>query len=361
MSNISSLYVPPAGPLDADVMLVGEAPGADEEAEGAPFVGMAGQFMERYISRAGYPWSQVFRTNLSKNRPKGNKFVLLNDTPELEAGLKELSEEIEKVNPNLIVSAGAWPMYYLTGLTATKGKPGTGITNWRGSIVEGSGQFVPAMEGRKVLISYHPSYVMRPQGFGNHPVFFVDLKKIPGEAGFPEIKRPYYHSYIDPANLILLAKEMMRSEWLTVDIETFGNSLACIGFADSVERGLCITYECPGGWEAAQMLLAGDQKKIFQYGAFDINYLHHHYGWVTNGYAYDTYIAAANLMPELPKGLDFLTSIYTPFPYYKTDRKTWKQAGDQRILWEYNIKDVIATHWVAMEQMKELETLYEAA
>jgi uracil-DNA glycosylase family 4 len=341
-------------------MLVGEAPGRDEEAEGEPFVGKAGQFISRYFGRAGVPWPQVYRANLCPYRPHKNKFETLLGTDELQEGLKLLSDTIEKVDPNLIVAAGNWPMWYLTGQKspAQRSKPGSGITSWRGSIMPGIGDFVPAAEGRKVLITYHPAYIIRPQGFGWHPVFFIDLQKIKKEMGFPEIKYPEYDSLIDPPNAIEVAEDMMESDWLTIDIETFGDSLACVGITDSIERGLCITFENPGGWFPARALLKSKAKKIFQYGAFDVNYMKHFYDWDTKNYAFDTYIAAANLMPEFPRGLDFLTSIYTPFPFYKEERKTWKNTGEMSSLWDYNIKDIIATHWIAMEQMKELEGLY---
>jgi hypothetical protein len=295
-------------------------------------------------------------------RPYKNKFEQLLGSNALSNGLEDLSKAIEEVNPNLIVATGNWPMYYLTGHTATKGKAGTGITSWRGSVVLGVGDHVPAAEGRKVLITYHPAYIIRPGGFGWHPIFFLDLKRVPIEALSPELQYPEYEMHIDPPDLHRIAHEMSKSEWLTVDIETFGNSIACVGFADSTKRGLCITFENIEGLKVAQDLLANEQRKIFQYGAFDINWMWYHYKWVVNGYlggrGFDTYIASANLLAEFPRGLDFLTSIYTPYPYYKTERKTWKQTGDMTTLWEYNIKDVICTHWIAMDQMKELEALY---
>jgi len=349
--------VPAFGPKDADVMVVGEAPGADEERLGVPFVGKAGQLIERYMSRAGYPWPKVYRTNLSKHRPPKNQFVAL-DPDLLKEGLLELSSEIREVNPNIIVAFGNWPMYYLTNCTGARGKAGTGISNWRGSIVEGSSLHIPSAKGKKVLITYHPAYIIRPGGFGWHTVFLTDLKKIAKEHEFPEVVYPQYESLIDPPGDSDLRKELGQAEWLSVDIETFGNSLACVGFADSKKRGVCVTYQNPNGWDTAIELLASPAKKIFQYGAFDINYLDHFYQWETKNYAFDTYIATANLLPELPRGLDFLTSIYTPFPFYKEERKTWKETGDMTSLWEYNVKDIIATYWIAMEQMKELGELY---
>lgn len=353
--QVGDAYVPSVGPLDAKVMIVGEAPGKDEEVAGEPFVGKSGQFLERYLNRCGIKRKEVYLTNVCKFRPKGNKFEQLLGTKELQDGILELEHEIQRMpNLNLITSVGNWPMYYTTGCTAEKGKAGTGITSWRGSVVNGTG---PAL-GKKVLITYHPAFIIRPQGFGNHPIFLNDLRRIKQEWDFPELIYPKFDIYIDPPNLEELAREMMQSEWLTVDIETFGKELACVGFADSVKRGLCITCNNEHGWDIARMMLAGPQKKIFQFGAFDINYLFWFYGWEVVNYAYDTYIAAANLMPEFPRGLDFLVSMYTPFPFYKEERKTWKNTGNLQILWTYNIKDVIGTHWTAMEQMGELKELY---
>ena len=358
MRKVHPNYVPPSGPLDADVMVVGEAPGEQEVANGEPFVGEAGQLISRYFGRAKYPWEKVFKTNLCKYRPADNKFTNLIGTEELTKGLAELSEEIERVNPNVIVSCGAWPLYYLTSLKADRGKPGSGISSWRGSVVAGSMEHVPSAAGRKILITFHPAYIIRPSGFANHPVFYLDIKRVPLEAQSKSFNYPSYDALIDPPNARGIAADMMTSEWLTVDIETFGNTLACVGFADSRERGMCLTYENPEGWELSKILLASKVKKNFQFGVFDINYLWWHYGWETNNYAFDTYIAAANLMPEFRKRLEFLTSIYTPMPYYKTDRKKWKESGNQEILWQYNIKDCIAQHWIMEEQVQELEELY---
>jgi len=156
---------------------------------------------------------------------------------------------------------------------------------------------------------------------------------------------------------------MQGADFVSCDIETFGpGELACVGFADSDSRGLCITCQCVGGFDIAQTLYESPVPKIFQYGTYDTSFLRHFYGWEVGGYydgvGFDTYVAAATLMPEFPRGLDFLTSIYTDFPYYKEERKVWKKDGDLMTLWKYNIKDIIATYITAMEQMKELKELF---
>lgn len=358
MSRIGKIRVDHEGPEDAKVIIIGEAPGAEEEREGRPFVGRAGQFLERYLGRVGMRREDVYLANVCQYRPKGNKFHHLIGSDELAEGLDVLSKTIQRIKPNLIISLGAWPMYYITGNTAQNGKPGTGVHNWRGSVVPAVDDHIDGIAGIKTLITLHPAYIVRPQGFGYHPLFHLDLQKGARESRSPDLFSPEYEEYINPPNVWDIVDDMYDAEWLTVDIETFGNSLACIGITDSTDRGLCITFEFNIGWEPAIKLLENNSKKIFQYGTFDINYLQKFYGIKVNNFAFDTFIAAANLAPEFPRGLDFLASIYTDFPFYKEERKVWKQQGEMMTLWQYNIKDIIATHDIAMQQMEELEALY---
>lgn len=357
-------------------MIVGEAGGKEEEEQRRPFAPRehgrmnAGTLLTRYLQdRLGIQRSDVFLTNVGKYRPHGNEFKHYLNTPQLEDGLTELKEEIKRVDPNIIVAAGGWALYYLTGRTGAnkagrEDKPGTGIMSWRGSVLPCS--LVP---GKKVLASLHPAFLLRPgssgrtarNNWGWHPVFLHDLKRAKKESAFPDIRYPQYESIIDPPSDVLedLVKEMRHSEWCSMDIETFpNNTVSCIGFTDRVDRGLCLTYKNEVWKDAAQDIMSGPSRKIFQYGTFDTTFLKRFPRLQTTNFAFDTYIAAASLMPEFPRGLDFLASIYTDFPYYKTDRKVWKERGDMRVLWEYNIKDVIATLMIALEQMKELTELF---
>lgn len=363
MPRLGKTYVPSEGNEQAKIMLVGEAPGVDEERQRRPFIGASGELLMRYLGRQRIFRHEVFLTNLCKYRPEKNKFQNALDSAELESGLEELKEEIERVQPNVIIALGNWPLYFLTGQCGTKNNkpsPGTGIANYRGSILPNT--LVP--DGPKVLATYHPAFIVRPQGFSMHPVFDLDLRRAKEQSTFPEIRYPIYESHINPddATLQRLMDEMVESKIISVDIETFGQTLACVGFTSSYDWGLCLTFEDSRSWEASEYLLRTKTPKMFQFGAFDINWLLNFYGWETRGYGegegWDTYIAAASLMPEFPRGLDFLTSIYTPFPYYKTERKSWKESGDLNTLWEYNIKDVIATLMIGTEQAKELKEVW---
>jgi uracil-DNA glycosylase family 4 len=344
MANISSTYVPDEGPDDARILFVGEAPGEDETSERRPFVGRSGQFLERYMGRVGLERDSVKLANLCHYQPPNNQFGKLLGSSELLEGLGELDRTIERVNPNIIIALGNWSNYYLTGNTSEKGGPGTGIMSWRGSVVPGVGTHIPSAEGRKIITTFHPTFVVRAEGFGYHPIFRLDLAKAVRHSSTRDIVYPQYHALIDPPNVWDVVKEMEQAEWLSVDIETFGNRMACCGFADSEGRAMCITTNNPEGFTPAQSLLTSKAKKIFQFGTFDVNYLWKYYSIETRNFTFDTYIAASNLMPEFSKGLAFLASIYTDFPYYKEDRKVWKATGDLSTLWQYNLKDCIATY-----------------
>lgn len=357
--KIGSTRVPFIGDENADIMLVGEAPGKDEVREGEPFVGKSGNLLTRYIERHNVRRDEVYLANLCKYRPKGNKFYHLLNSTELEIGLAELTEAIEEVDPNVIIALGNWPLYYLTGQTGSTGKKGTGVTNWRGSVLPCS-----LTPGKKVFVTYHPAFIARPTGFKWNPVFHHDLGRAIEQASFPEIRYPNYDVYIDPPKDVLheLAEEMGSADFLSVDIENFpGGKLSCIGFADSADRALVLTFQRQiDNWPVAEYLLRSEAGKIFQFGKYDIDFLNWFYDWPTHNYSWDTYIASATIMPEFPRGLDFLASVYTDFPYYKEERKTWKQTQNLNDLWQYNAKDVIATYTIAMKQMDEIEQLFGA-
>jgi uracil-DNA glycosylase len=348
--KINSTYVPSDGPKHCDIMCVGEAPGKDEEREGRPFVGRAGNVVNCFFAdRLGLTRDQFYMTNLGKYRPYKNDFRHYLDTPQLEEGLKELREEIEQVKPKVIIAMGNWPLYFLTGKTNDKGEPGKGIGNWRGSVLPNT--FIEG--GPKVLASYHPAFLLRNWKW--HPVCYQDWERANEETAFPEIRYPEYDLLVDPPDVEDVVREMAGAEFLECDIETFRDqTIACVGFCDRLDRTLVLTFKNPAWREYTEILLSSSAKKIFQFGAFDINFLWRFYRIRTVGYYFDTYVAAATITPEFPRGLDFLTSIYTRLPYYKVERKEWKKTMDMNVLWSYNGKDNISEFTIAMKQMEEL-------
>ena len=359
------------GPDNYSLLLVGEAPGAEEIGQGRPFIGKSGQLLRRYLARQGceVPPDDVKFANLCKYRPKGNKFNLLLQTDELQEGLSDLREEIDRARPKAIVALGGWPMYYLTGVAGRKqGKeiPGSGIRLYRGSILPGH----DAIHNTKVICSYHPAYIERDWKW--NPVFFMDLQRAAQDRFFPELRYTDYDEFIDPPadELHTLVEESIQARWVAQDIETFpGGRFSCVGWAyrrpsTGKLAGVCITYKRPDLWREAQRIWESPAPKIFQFGTYDVPFMWKFYNWRVGGFydgiGWDTYLGAANLLPDFPRGLDFQCSIFTRFPYYKTERKVWKEKGDMTILWKYNIKDCVATYEIGEKQMGLVGELYSA-
>jgi len=99
--------VPGEGPEDAEVMLVGEAPGFHEDQQGRPFVGAAGQFLEELLESIGLTREDVFITNVIKCRPPGNRDPLPREIKSCEP---YLDRQIELIQPTVVVTLGRFSM-----------------------------------------------------------------------------------------------------------------------------------------------------------------------------------------------------------------------------------------------------------
>jgi uracil-DNA glycosylase family 4 len=131
------------GDPNARLMFVGEGPGADEDAQGLPFVGRAGQLLNNMITAMGLKREQVYICNVVKCRPPGNR------TPEPEEAntcSPFLFKQIDVVRPQVIVALGATAATYLLG----QRQPLAGL---RGR--------VHAFRGTQLIVTYHPAFLLR--------------------------------------------------------------------------------------------------------------------------------------------------------------------------------------------------------
>jgi uracil-DNA glycosylase, family 4 len=131
------------GNLQAELMFVGEAPGADEDAQGFPFVGRAGQLLTKIIESIGFKREDVFIGNINRCRPPGNRQPTL---PEAHTCRPFLLREIAVVRPKVIVVMGNTAMH---NLLDTK----VGITKMRGNFQD--------YFGVKVMPTFHPAFLLR--------------------------------------------------------------------------------------------------------------------------------------------------------------------------------------------------------
>ena len=133
------------GSRQAKLFIVGEAPGADEDAQGEPFVGRAGQLLNAMLAAIGLQREQVYIANILKCRPPGNR----DPKPEEVASCSAyLDRQIELVAPRLILAIGRVAAQNLLGVSTPIGK-------LRGHEYRHPGSAVP------VLITYHPAYLLR--------------------------------------------------------------------------------------------------------------------------------------------------------------------------------------------------------
>jgi uracil-DNA glycosylase len=127
----------------ADLVFVGEGPGADEDAEGLPFVGRAGQLLNKMIQFVGMKREEVYICNVVKCRPPGNRTPL---PDEIEMCSPFLLRQIRTIKPRLVCCLGAPAVKTLLGVKE-------GITKIRGRLYD--------FQGTKALPTFHPAYVLR--------------------------------------------------------------------------------------------------------------------------------------------------------------------------------------------------------
>jgi len=135
--------VPGVYPTGADVLLIGEAPGAQEDASGVPFVGKAGQVLDAVLGAAGLPRERVAVANVLKCRPPGNRKP---KRAEMATCTPWLDRQLQLIDPVLVVTLGGTAAEWALG-------SGTKIASARAVAHE--------FRGRALLVTYHPSAAIR--------------------------------------------------------------------------------------------------------------------------------------------------------------------------------------------------------
>lgn len=167
----------------ARLMLVGEAPGYEEERQGEPFVGPAGQLLTRILGAMGLQRSDVYISNVCKFRPSmGENQGTANRAPspeELTACLPLIMAEIRAIQPTCIVCLGG---------SSAKGLLGTqqGVNALRGRWME--------CQGVPVRVTYHPSYLLRNEALSARRALWEDMLEVMERLGMPvsEKQRNYF-------------------------------------------------------------------------------------------------------------------------------------------------------------------------
>lgn len=368
----------PEGPIPARIMLVGEAPGFDEERLGRPFQGTSGQELNRMLGEAGITRSECFITNVCRERPANNDLNLFiakakkDVTPQHREfkgkwclppvidGCTLLAKEIQMVKPNVIVALGNTPLWALTGIS--------GITKWRGSMLYSDGD----MGAIKCVPTYHPAAVLREWSW--RAVAINDLRRAAkfrsGEAyPRPEWKfvlRPTFETTIRCLTSILERLNTIEREVnggntqpglrLSFDLETRGGHIACAGLSWTLTDAICIPFIHEGFreyWSAAhegeivwllrQVLTHPNAQVVGQNILYDAQYTYRHWHFVPR-VTQDCMISQHSIFSDLPKSLAFQASMYCKYyVYWKDEGKNWDPKVGEESLWYYNCEDCVYT------------------
>lgn len=354
------------------VLFVGEAYGENEAKIERAFVGPTGVELMRMMHEAQllhltsddydnlrlyyrtgnpiYPehiWKShgVQRTNVFNLRPAGNKIEEVCGTKaeairgypglgkskyvraEFAGELERLGDEILASDPNLIVTLGNTALWALGG--------STGIGKLRGT----TRLSTHTVSGYKLLPTYHPSAIVHQ--YELRPTAVADLIKARREMEFPEIRRPQRQIWIEPnAEDIqtFIQQHVLDCAVLSVDIETSGNDVTCVGLSPKPDLALVVPFVNPRRkdgnywpdrateirvWNYLRGVLEDRTlRKVFQNGMYDIAFLWRSAGIKVRGAEHDTMLLHHALQPESLKALGYLGSIYTDEGAWKTERKS---------------------------------------
>lgn len=137
--------VPGVGSQSADLMIIGEGPGHDEDIKGEPFVGRSGQLLDKMLAAIGISRAQVFITNIVKCRPPNNRDPHVD---EVQACDRFLKAQIKLINPKVILSVGRVSAHSLLHSTAPVGRLIKDIHQLPGTDIP-------------IKVTYHPAYLLR--------------------------------------------------------------------------------------------------------------------------------------------------------------------------------------------------------
>lgn len=185
MSDYSPNFVGGYGPPDADLMVVGEAPGEEENDAQKPWIGKAGKLMREMLTMAGMNPDKAFLTNVERYRPPKNKISLYKTVGRKPfQDVEILWNEIDAIRPKCILPLGEHALKAVTGKR--------GIKKWRGSII--TSLRYPDI---KVVSSYHTSALLRSESeetktfsYSARAYMQNDFKRAVDQSKFRELRLP---------------------------------------------------------------------------------------------------------------------------------------------------------------------------
>lgn len=348
-----------SGPLTAPLWVIGRDYGAQEAAQGAPFVGPAGDVLTAALRAGGFSRPDVRVDNLVPHQPPANDWAR-HAPGDVAWGTERLQGLLRAHPPRLIVALGNEVAEWLVGDAWPAAE---GIQALRGYLWD-------TRFGR-VLTTVHPAACLR-EWTPWRALLDFDFRRAHTELalGVPPLTTRTVTICTAPADVTELRAAMRRAPLTAVDIEnTHDLQLACVGFAPTPEHAWVIPAYEPWQLDAIRELCEGSAPKVLQNGQYDRFFLRRFAGVTLNAHAFDIMLAWHALNPELAgkktqvgnrkaagrrtvKSLKFLASIYT------RDR-WWKEYAftDEAQRYELCGRDCGVTLEIAQRQIAQLEAL----
>lgn len=370
---MSPRWVGGIGPLEPELMIIGEAPGSKENEAGIPFVGPTGEVLNDCLRKAGITRSSCYITNVVKYQPPSNDLKQLHLIGvDINEQIKNLwEEEIHKFRPKCILAVGDTALEAVTGYT--------GILNYRGSILV-------AKDGvTKVVPTIHPAALFNryEKGSSKGGLEYTYLKLIEHDIAraveesktskliLPDRQLDVCHSSLD---LHRFFEKYKNCDKASCDIESINCVPVSIAFAFNKHHAISVPLlhsigrnkltnmgelELDEVWK----LIDGELRRVkligqnFKYDEFKLNLI----GFDCQHVHSDTLIKTRTIFPELPdKRLHVQGSLWTREPFWKEEGKEFK-LGKSSIdqLLKYNAKDAAVTFEIDEAQEQDLKDLSE--
>lgn len=334
------------------IAFIGEAPGADEETLGRPFVGSAGHILRNVMQNAGISPDASFIGNVCQIRPPNNEIQhFAYSGPEIQSGLVQLRADIARFNPHLCVLLGETPLR-AAGMTHLK------VLEARGSLFLCREINSPFYE-RKCLATIHPASCLPTRSPSDIHFLRFDFSRARKEGESPTLELPnptldVHLSFGDICHKLLMIKPGDR---IALDIEGDVNNVTCLSIATSPDYAFAIplsTMPAEHEREIVRMLhrIFRDPSiaKILQNSLYDNFALSYRYGLLIRNVAWDTMLSGWEKYPEIPKALGVQTSIWTRHPAYKFMRK----VDDWTTHLRYCCLDSVVTYEIALAHERAL-------
>lgn len=317
---VSNTYVPnvfPTHTAQYRLAIIGEAPGADEETHGIPFVGASGRLLNSILSSVGVARDSIYIGNVCGYRPPGNDLSTFGwQHPKVQSGLTTLKNDLATFKPNCILCLGNSPMRAISGKDYGVKDSGYSIGEYRGSILF-NGEY-------KYIGAYHPAYVLR--SYRDWPLLRWDTKRAADEALSSSLSLPIHSFELDlsPSEIIARLDTWPSGKVASLDIEGTIDHWICLSVVDRPNHGFIIAFSKYAEYEQAQVYQAVSQflyrldvPKVLQNALYEGFVLGYRFNMRVRNIVDDTMLKQWEIYPELEKGLDVQASIWTRQPQWK--------------------------------------------